>query len=95
MGSKHSAAATPARRAPARQPVRSKGKPVRRRVKPDDDDGGARLPPEERQQLIAFGAYYRAEVRGFAPGRELQDWLDAESEIDGVFPGRNTSPDMV
>lgn len=32
-------------------------------------------------QLIATAAYYRAEQRGFAPGYELQDWLEAEREI--------------
>ena len=38
---------------------------------------------EERQQLISRSAYLRAEQRGFAPGLELQDWLEAEAEIDG------------
>jgi hypothetical protein len=32
--------------------------------------------------LIATAAYYRAEHRGFAPGAELQDWLEAEAELD-------------
>ena len=36
-----------------------------------------------RRALIAQAAYYRAEKRGFAPGRELDDWLAAESEIGG------------
>jgi len=38
---------------------------------------------EERHALIAQAAYFRAEKRGFASGRELDDWLAAESEIDG------------
>ena len=38
---------------------------------------------EERRELIAQAAYFRAQRRGFAPGRELDDWLAAESEIDG------------
>ena len=38
--------------------------------------------PEERHELIAVAAYRRAEHRGFAPGAELQDWLEAEAEID-------------
>jgi hypothetical protein len=29
---------------------------------------------------IAELAYYRAESRGFEPGRELEDWLEAEQE---------------
>jgi len=38
----------------------------------------AREPPRE---MIAEAAYYKAEKRGFAPGMELQDWLEAEREI--------------
>jgi hypothetical protein len=37
--------------------------------------------PQTRQRMIAESAYYRAEQRGFAPGGELQDWLEAEAEI--------------
>lgn len=37
---------------------------------------------EERERLIAIEAYYRAERRGFAPGGELQDWCEAEAEIE-------------
>ena len=36
---------------------------------------------EDRQRLIAVAAYYRAEHRGFAPGCEMDDWLEAEAEI--------------
>ena len=38
---------------------------------------------EERKQLIMRAAYFRSEKRGFAPGAELDDWLQAETEIDG------------
>ena len=37
--------------------------------------------PQERGAMIAVAAYYRAEKRGFGPGAELEDWLDAEAEI--------------
>ena len=30
--------------------------------------------------MVAEAAFYKAELRGFAPGWELQDWLDAEQE---------------
>ena len=40
---------------------------------------------EERYQLIAKAAYHRAEQRGFTPGAELEDWLAAEAEIDGML----------
>ena len=31
--------------------------------------------------MIETEAYYRAEQRGFAPGRELDDWLEAEQSV--------------
>jgi hypothetical protein len=38
--------------------------------------------PDARQMMIAEAAYYLAEQRGFTPGGELQDWLDAEAQIE-------------
>ncbi len=38
--------------------------------------------PELRRAMIAEAAFYRAEQRGFEPGRELDDWCAAESDID-------------
>nr|MBS0021460.1 DUF2934 domain-containing protein [Gammaproteobacteria bacterium] len=35
--------------------------------------------------MIELAAYYSAERRGFVPGGELQDWLDAEQQIDARF----------
>jgi hypothetical protein len=43
---------------------------------------------EARRQRIAEAAYYRAERRGFEPGRELDDWCEAEEEE----PKRETEP---
>jgi hypothetical protein len=37
--------------------------------------------PSEPIDRIATAAYYRAERRGFSPGGELDDWLEAEREI--------------
>lgn len=39
--------------------------------------------PEQRAALIAEAAFFRAERRGFTPGLEVEDWLAAESEVDG------------
>lgn len=44
-------------------------------------DSRAEASPEEIRQLIAQAAYYRAKQRGFEPGHELEDWIQAESEI--------------
>jgi hypothetical protein len=38
---------------------------------------------EERHHLISKAAYFLAERRGFISGAELEDWLEAEAEIDG------------
>lgn len=40
---------------------------------------------EERHHLISKSAYFRAQRRGFIPGAELEDWLEAEVEIDGML----------
>ena len=37
--------------------------------------------PAQIQVWIAEAAYYRAQQRGFEPGREAEDWLAAEAEV--------------
>ncbi|OAI01308.1 hypothetical protein A1353_18390 [Methylomonas methanica] len=37
--------------------------------------------PVPPSSLISELAYYKAESRGFAPGYELSDWLEAELEL--------------
>ncbi|MEZ5444644.1 MAG: DUF2934 domain-containing protein [Gammaproteobacteria bacterium] len=32
--------------------------------------------------MIAAAPYYRAAHRGFAPGHELEDWLEAGAEVE-------------
>ena len=39
----------------------------------------------ERAQMIATAAYFRAQERGFVPGFELQDWLEAEAAVDRLI----------
>jgi hypothetical protein len=39
---------------------------------------------QARHQAIEQVAYWRASERGFASGGELDDWLGAEANIDGV-----------
>lgn len=42
----------------------------------------AELPsPEDVRRRIEKSAYFKAKARGFAPGYELQDWLEAEREV--------------
>ena len=44
---------------------------------------GSQRDPAERQEEIAVAAYYKAERRGFEAGGEVDDWLEAERQIDG------------
>lgn len=47
---------------------------------------------DEKQHLIAEAAYYRAMRRSFMPGNELEDWLDAEVEIEKMLTEINGAP---
>lgn len=38
---------------------------------------------EELNHMIATTAYFLAEERGFTPGHELEDWLEAERRVIG------------
>jgi hypothetical protein len=51
----------------------------------------ATLSPEQHAR-IAQRAYELAKRRGFAPGQEVEDWLEAEREMEFGAP-RNTPPD--
>ncbi|MDP3875717.1 MAG: sterol desaturase family protein [Methylobacter sp.] len=44
--------------------------------------------PDNFDHMIAEAAYYKAEKRGFGPGNELCDWLEAKSEIIGLVYGK-------
>ena len=47
------------------------------RGKGDSAQGKSNEDAKTRWQRTAVAAFYRAEARGFAPGRELDDWLAA------------------
>ena len=53
------------------------------RASPMSTNVGAEMSPEETKRLIAEAAYYRSQERGFEPGHELDDWVEAESEVMG------------
>jgi DUF2934 family protein len=60
--------------------------------RPADGHGGgnnaARLSPEDVYRLIQESAYFKAKARGFAPGHEVQDWIEAEAEVRRRLEGR-------
>jgi hypothetical protein len=44
-------------------------------------DARVALTREELEKLISEAAYFRAKQRGFEPGHELEDWIQAEAEV--------------
>ena len=69
-------------------------KPVAATPEPDSKAGAPRqayarpeISSEETRRQIAEAAYFRAKERGFQPGRELEDWIEAESEVMGRING--------
>jgi len=94
MTARHAEKAPPSRRV---NPARTESAAAKRTLQRarSNGEGSATISPEERLQLVTLGAYYRAETRGFAPGRELEDWLEAESEIDAYLRASYESPDSV
>lgn len=47
------------------------------------------ITPDERQRLIAEAAYLIAEQRGFQGEKALDDWLQAEAEVDARHAARH------
>ena len=48
-------------------------------------DGHAIVDEDDLRRHVAEAAYYLAEHRGFEPGHELEDWLEAERQIKDEF----------
>lgn len=59
-----------------RKPSKPKAAPKASAEKPSPP-----MSHEELQRLVAEAAYFRAQRRGFEPGYELQDWVEAEAEV--------------
>lgn len=77
----------PAAKKPAAKPAGSKAVP--KAVAPKAVAPRAKrpkgVPPEQRRNYIEMAAYYIAERRAFAPGNPLEDWVQAEAEIDRLL----------
>ena len=68
--------------------VLHRGRVQNGRLEQEAELSGAIPPPvsaEERQSMIAVAAYFRAQGRNFEPGRELEDWLAAQAQIDDML----------
>jgi len=64
--------------------VAVKAKQTKAEVRPA---AGPSISAQERERFVAQAAYFRAEKRGFAPGYELQDWVEAEAEVLRLIGG--------
>jgi hypothetical protein len=73
-GSRPTEARKPAKAAPDTPDVRAPEREMSGNAEPQ-------LSPEEVYKLIAESAYFKAKARGFAPGHEVQDWIEAEQEV--------------
>ena len=69
-------------KAPAKKTVAKKKVATKKVSKKAGTQGKAKVTPEQRLEMIAVAAYLKAEKRGFAAGYELDDWNEAEKEVD-------------
>ncbi|MBK8018260.1 MAG: DUF2934 domain-containing protein [Betaproteobacteria bacterium] len=67
-------------------PVRAKT-PARRKTATQREDAATDTSEAQasREEMIAMAAYFIAERRGFEAGREMDDWLEAEAQIDALY----------
>jgi hypothetical protein len=83
------AAAKPAAPKKAVTAPKKAASPAKAAVKPKTVGRAAKAKPaaspEQRGNYIEVAAYYIAERRGFAPGDPLEDWAQAEAEIDRLL----------
>lgn len=55
--------------------------PAKKTKSPIPVIGSESLPlDEDKYARVAERAYFKAEARGYEPGHEIQDWLEAEAE---------------
>jgi hypothetical protein len=72
----------PNRTTPASKPSRKRASRSR----------ATKLNAAERYRLIAERAYLIAAEHGFDASRSLDDWLEAETQIDAMLHAEGTSP---
>src|SRR5438067_7648814 len=78
-----------ASRSPTTKPMQAKGPtktaPDAPATRPGDGQSrgntAAKLSAEDVYRLLQESAYFKAKARGFAPGHEVQDWIEAEAEV--------------
>lgn len=83
--SKKSPVAAKAEKPEATRAVAKKTAAPKAASKPRATKSKSGITPEQRYLMICEAAYYKAESRGFSPENEIQDWLDAEFEINRML----------
>ena len=84
---------TTERRKTPRKPAQATPKPdtrpamTRPASMPMAGTGASQHSNEDTRRRIAEAAYFRAKQRNFEPGHELEDWVEAESEVMGRING--------
>lgn len=68
-------------------PERPRGNDGRERSAQESERLSTDKPPIEGAlaQAISEAAYHRAAARGFEPGHELEDWIEAEKQITATI----------
>ena len=56
-------------------------KKIKEELSSNTEESGNTINLPDRDVRIAELAYYKAESRGFEPGHEMDDWLEAEQEL--------------
>ena len=79
--SKPAAAPSSASSAKSGRPVAPASRPSGGITVSTSGNTASKLSPEEIYRLIQESAYFKAKARGFAPGHEVQDWIEAEAEV--------------
>ena len=77
-------AAKKERPAPAKAPKTSSKPKAEAKAKNDvsvGNDARVQISQDELRKLVSEAAYYRAKQRGFTPGQEEEDWIQAEAEV--------------
>lgn len=75
--------------APASTPASAKSPAPRVRKPAPATSSRVAISEDVRRRMVAEGAYLRAERRGFASGREEEDWLAAEAEVDALLEAQH------
>jgi hypothetical protein len=84
----------PAHQVPESRPLRGEEQPAARngagrRVVPPPvvvaSRGVPLIPASLRLDMIRDAAYFRAQARGFAPGKEIEDWIAAEQDVEELI----------